>query len=50
MRVANVVKLALAAWVLRWAAMELAARYARPTAAPRGGPLPGRMPEPGPFG
>lgn len=46
MRVADLVKVAVAAWVLRWAAAELAVRYARPTRAPVDGPLPGRMPEP----
>ena len=46
MRIADLVKLALAAWVMRWIAGELAVRYARPVEIPRDGPLPGRMPDP----
>lgn len=46
MRLSHLVRLALAAWVLRWAAAELAVRLARPADVPADGPLPGRMPEP----
>jgi hypothetical protein len=37
----RIAKLVIAAWVLRWAAMELAVRYARPVDPPKDGPLPG---------
>jgi hypothetical protein len=40
-RLANVVKLALALWTARWLAAELAVRYARPATIPPDGPLPG---------
>lgn len=48
MRLANVVRLALAVWLLRWAAMEWASRAGnRAPETPRpDGPLPGRMPGP----
>ena len=36
--------LAAALWVLRWAAMELAVRYAPRAEIPPDGPLPGLMP------
>jgi hypothetical protein len=45
-RLAHLVRIALALWVLRWLAGELASRYARPVEVPTGGPLPGRMPAP----
>ena len=41
MRLANLVKLALALWIGRWIAGELAVRYARPANIPADGPLPG---------
>lgn len=48
MRLADLVKLALAAWVLRWLATELASRAGRrqPPAQVASGPLPGTMPGP----
>ena len=51
MRRAHVVRLLVAAWLLRWAAMELASRAGRrPGPPPPDGPLPGRMPgPPGPL-
>jgi hypothetical protein len=45
-RLALLVKLALALRVLHWLAGELAMRLARPVEAPPDGPLPGRMPDP----
>jgi hypothetical protein len=48
-RVANLVKLALAAWLARWAAQELAAysgrHWQRPGPAPRAPGEPGPRPE-----
>jgi len=38
------VRVALGLWLVRWAAMELAARYAPPATIPPDGPLPGLMP------
>ncbi len=47
MRLAKLVKLAVALWVLRWAAMEAASRLGhRPAAAVPTTRLPGRMPGP----
>ena len=46
MRLAHLVRVALALCLLRWLAGELASRYARPVDVPAGGPLPGRMPAP----
>ena len=45
MRRADVVRLALAAWILRWAVLELASRAGNrgPERTPADGPLPGRM-------
>ena len=41
MRLANLVKLGLALWIVRWLAAELAVRDARPAQIPLDGPLPG---------
>jgi hypothetical protein len=43
-RVSVLVRLAIALWIGRWAAMELAIRYAPTAKVPEDGPLPGLMP------